>query len=98
MARLEVNKEIVANEKYEYFVTVDAVNELVREGMPFREAYLKIGQQIENKAFVKPAKLEHSHEGSLGNLGMDSLRAELSELTGKNPYKKIEQLLSKLIA
>lgn len=94
---LTINEDITSDSKYDLLLTVDAVNELVQGGMPFRDAYLKIGKQIEDKNFVKPVKLEHSHEGSLGNLGISSIREELKTLTDNNPYRKIEDILSKLI-
>ena len=97
LPRLNVSEDLVDDERYAYLLTVDAVNELVQEGLPFREAYLKIGKSIENGSFVKPGELKHTHEGSLGNLGIDGIREQVEKLLKSNPYRKIEDILSKLL-
>lgn len=98
LPRLQVSEDLVDDEKYAYLLSVDAVNELVQKGLPFREAYLKIGRDIENGAFEKPGNLQHTHEGSLGNLGIESLREQLANLVENNPYRKIEDILSNLLS
>ncbi len=67
---IEVKENILADEKYKYLFSVEAVNELVNKGMSFREAYRKIGNDIEqNKfSFDTARPLQHTHEGSIGNL------------------------------
>ena len=97
LPRLEVNPNIVEDEKYKYLLTVDAVNELVMKGVPFREAYKKIGNLIENGQFDKPKALKHSHEGSLGNLCIDPIRKLILDLKKNRPYVEIEVSLSKLL-
>lgn len=94
--KIQLNKDIIQDEKYDYLLTVDAVNELVKEGMPFREAYLLIGKKIENGHFEKPKKLSHTHEGSIGNLCLDKILQNVNSLLQKNPYQKIADILSKL--
>ncbi|MCL4110230.1 UNVERIFIED_CONTAM: hypothetical protein GTU68_030614 [Idotea baltica] len=98
LPRLKINEQIVDDEKYTYLLTVDAVNELVKKGVPFREAYLEVGKSIEEGEFKKPEKLEHTHEGSLGNLGINEMKEDLEKLSILNPYRKIEDILSKLIS
>src|ERR1044072_6045286 len=67
---IEVKHDILSDEKYRYIFTVEAVNELVNKGIPFREAYKEVGNQIEKGEFNFDYKqqLHHVHEGSLGNL------------------------------
>ncbi len=67
---IQVKESILADEKYKYLFTVEAVNELVNKGMSFREAYKQIGNNIEQNKFSFDASrpLNHSHEGSIGNL------------------------------
>ncbi|GLR17540.1 argininosuccinate lyase [Portibacter lacus] len=98
LPRLKITEHIVEDEKYAYLLTVDAVNELVKKGIPFRDAYLQVGKSIEKGQFQKPSKLEHTHEGSLGNLGISAIKDDLEKLTKNNPYRKIEDILSKLIS
>ena len=68
---IQVKESILADEKYKYLFSVEAVNELVNKGMSFREAYKQIGNNIEQNKFSFDASrpLNHSHEGSIGNLG-----------------------------
>jgi len=67
---IQVKESILADEKYKYLFSVEAVNELVNKGMSFREAYKQIGNNIEQNKFSFDASrpLNHSHEGSIGNL------------------------------
>jgi len=97
LPRLKINKNIIDDQKYEYLLTVDAVNELVKEGIPFRDAYRQVGQKIENGHFEKPAELQHSHEGSLGNLKIEQIRVQVKTLAQNNPYRKIQNILSRLL-
>jgi argininosuccinate lyase len=70
LPQVKVNPNILADEKYSYLFSVEAVNDLVKKGIPFRDAYKQVGNDIDNKTFSFDASraLEHTHEGSLGNL------------------------------
>ncbi len=70
LSNMEVKDNILADEKYKYLFSVEAVNELVNKGIPFREAYQQIGNKIENGNFDFDLSngLHHTHEGSIGNL------------------------------
>jgi argininosuccinate lyase len=61
-------------EKYKYIYSVEAVNQKVLDGMPFRDAYQAVGQDIANGEFEIPEALNHTHEGSLGNLCNEEIR------------------------
>ncbi|MEX0721419.1 MAG: argininosuccinate lyase [Balneolaceae bacterium] len=67
--KIEVQKHILKDLKYKLIFSVEAVNDLVLKGMPFREAYQKVAQNIEEGDFVPPKEIKHTHEGSIGNLG-----------------------------
>lgn len=85
LSELRVRENILADEKYKYLFSVEAVNELVNNGMSFRDAYREIGNRIEHGEFhVDPSKKPaHTHEGSIGNLCNDEIRKEMEKLTGK---------------
>jgi argininosuccinate lyase len=82
LSNIEIKDDILADEKYKYLFSVEAVNELVNKGISFREAYRQIGNQIENGTFNFDVTkgLHHTHEGSIGNLKNESIR-ELMQKT-----------------
>ncbi|HEX6914125.1 MAG TPA: argininosuccinate lyase, partial [Chitinophagaceae bacterium] len=64
--------------------SVEAVNELVNKGVPFREAYKAVGEQIESGTFsFDPGKLRHTHEGSIGNLQSKEIRRLMDQVLTK---------------
>ena len=66
--RIEVNKEILNDSRYDSMFSVEEVNRLASEGMPFRDAYKKVGLDIEAGNFTPNKEITHTHEGSIGNL------------------------------
>ena len=96
LSHIEVNHEILKDEKYKYLFSVEEVNKLVRQGIPFRDAYKKVGQDIEKGNFTYSKDLHHTHEGSLGNLCNDKIQGMMEDVLKKFPFKKIETALNKL--
>jgi argininosuccinate lyase len=81
ISNIQVKKNILADEKYAYLFTVEAVNELVNKGIPFRDAYRQIGEQVEKGNFqFNNRSLSHTHEGSIGNLCIEEIREEFSRI------------------
>ena len=72
--RIEVNKEILADSRYDAMFSVEEVNRLATEGMPFRDAYKKVGLNIEAGTFTPNKNVHHTHEGSIGNLCNEEIR------------------------
>jgi argininosuccinate lyase len=74
--QLQVNPDLLKDEKYRYLFTVEAVNELVNQGIPFREAYMKVGNDVESGSFRydQSKGVQHTHEGSIGNLCTAEIR------------------------
>ena len=81
-ARVSVNENILNEEKYKYLFTVEAVNELVNSGLPFREAYKQVGEAVEkgNFQFDASKTLTHTHEGSITNLSNEEIRGLMRRL------------------
>lgn len=75
---IEPNNDILDDKKYDYLFTVDALNELVSSGVPFRDAYKIVGEQVENNSFVSPKATKHSHEGSINNLCLNEIQAKMN--------------------
>lgn len=74
---IEVKEAILNDPKYNYLFTVDALNELVVQGIPFRDAYKIIAGQLENGTFKAPEKTKHTHEGSINNLCLEEIQAKM---------------------
>ena len=77
LLNISIKKDILSDEKYLNLFTVEAVNELVLSGIPFREAYKIVSKQVEESLFSYNSKvIKHTHEGSIGNLQNDKIREE----------------------
>ena len=85
LSNIQVKDGILEDAKYQYLFSVEAVNELVNQGVPFREAYKQVGNQIEKGAFHFDYHkgLHHTHEGSIGNLSNDKITAEMEKVLRK---------------
>ncbi len=84
LSNIKVRENILELDQYKYLFTVEAINELVNKGIPFRDAYKTIGEQVEKGSFeYTPSGLKHTHEGSIGNLCNDEILASFEKvLTG----------------
>jgi len=82
ISNISINDNILSDERYRYIFSVEAVNELVNKGVPFREAYRSVGEQIERGEFSFDFSkgLKHTHEGSIGNLCNDRIVAEMQRV------------------
>jgi argininosuccinate lyase len=80
LKEIKVNTNILDDPKYDYLFSVDTLNELVKSGMPFRDAYKTMGKAIENGNFKPKRDIEHSHEGSLGNLCLNEIKKKMDAL------------------
>ena len=84
LSKISVKENILDDPKYRYLFSVEAVNELVNKGIPFREAYMQVGNQIEKGEFnFEQQKLQHTHEGSIGNLSNDKIVEEMEKVLQK---------------
>jgi argininosuccinate lyase len=85
LSHIRVRKNILQDEKYKYVFSVEAVNELANQGVPFRDAYKTIGNQINKGEFSydQSKPLKHTHEGSLGNLNLAEIRSEMEKVLKK---------------
>ena len=84
-SHVRVRKDILQDEKYKYLFSVEAVNELANQGVPFRDAYKTVGNQIDKGefSFDQSKPLKHTHAGSLGNLNLAEIRSEMEEVLKK---------------
>lgn len=77
LKHIEINDSTMDDERYRYVYSVENVNKLVQAGLSFREAYQKIGETIENSTYEPEIELNHTHEGSIGNLCNDEIIKKL---------------------
>jgi argininosuccinate lyase len=85
LSNIQIRDGILEDEKYKYLFSVEAVNELVNKGVPFREAYRQVGNQIDKGEFRfdHRQQLHHTHAGSIGNLSNDKIAAEMEKVMKK---------------
>lgn len=98
LENIRIKENILSDEKYNYLFSVEAVNELVLSGIPFRDAYKKVGVEIENGKFTYNKPLKHTHEGSLGNLCNDKIAAQMKNIEQQFNFEKVNTAINKLIA
>ena len=79
LENIRVSENLLDDPRYKYVFSVEQVNRLVLSGMPFRDAYKKVGQQIQQGTFVPDKTVEHTHIGSLGNLRNDLIREKMDQ-------------------
>ncbi len=80
LSNLQVNEQILEDEKYNYLFTVEDVNRLALEGVPFREAYRTVGMQVQRGEYKPTREVYHTHEGSIGNLCTEQIRAKMERV------------------
>ncbi|MBD0353428.1 MAG: argininosuccinate lyase, partial [Flavisolibacter sp.] len=98
LSHIDIKKDILNDEKYKYLFSVEEVNKLVLQGIPFRDAYKKVGLDVENGAFSYSTDLHHTHEGSIGNLCTAEIRRMMQQQLDQFPFQKIEAAIENLIA
>ncbi len=91
MNKLKVNEHILDDDKYLYIFSVEEVNRLASEGMPFRDAYKKVGLDIEAGKFTHTKEVHHTHAGSIGNLCNDKISILMDEVLGGFKFSQVEE-------
>ena len=94
---IEIKKDILSDEKYKYLFSVEEMNKLVLEGTPLRDAYKKIGMDIENNNFQYNLQINHTHEGSIGNLQNNAINEMMNKVISRFNFNKVNQALQKLL-
>lgn len=97
LSNVEIKKDILSDEKYKYLFSVEEVNKLVNTGMPFRDAYKKVGMDIEAGRFTPPASVEHTHEGSIGNLCTEKIKKQMEKIVTSFPFISVQTALNNLL-
>ena len=96
--KMEVNRHILDDSKYDPMFSVEEVNRLAASGMPFRDAYKKVGLDIEKGQFIANKDIHHTHEGSIGNLMNDEITALMDKCMAEFHFEKVEEAEKALLA
>ena len=96
--KIQVNEHILDDPKYDFIFSVEEVNRLATNGMPFRDAYKKVGLDIEAGNFTPNKNVHHTHEGSIGNLCNDQIVAMMQKNMADFHFEKVEAAKAALLA
>ena len=95
--KMKVNEHILDNPIYDNMFSVEEVNRLASNGMPFRDAYKKVGLDIESGNFTPNKQIHHTHEGSIGNLCNDRIEALMQKTIDEFGFFKVEEAVKALV-
>lgn len=97
ISKIEVKRDILDNPMYDAIFSVEEVNKLAADGMPFRDAYKKVGLEIEAGNFVPNKDIHHTHEGSMGNLCNDKIVGLMDSIMQDFHFEKVDKAIKALL-
>lgn len=98
LQNIKVKDDILKDEKYSYLFSVEVVNNEVLQGVPFREAYKKVGSAIADGTFKAPNTINHTHEGSIGNLCNDHIKELMVQVVQDFKFQQVIKAETELVA
>ncbi|VXD15882.1 argininosuccinate lyase [Marinoscillum sp. 108] len=98
LSQVKVNPDVINDSRYDYLFTVELVNQLVLDGMPFRDAYKEVGKRVEEGTYRPDREIKHTHLGSVGNLANDQVAEKIKRELSKFPFIHIGGCFSSLTA
>ncbi|MBN8821698.1 MULTISPECIES: argininosuccinate lyase [unclassified Spirosoma] len=98
LEHLQVKPNLLDDPKYDLLFSVERVNELVLQGVPFREAYRTVGKEIAEHTYVPPRVLHHTHEGSIGNLGNDLIVNQMKQTLDGFGAGNVQEAITRLLS
>ncbi|WAC11401.1 argininosuccinate lyase [Dyadobacter pollutisoli] len=97
LENMQVKQNLLDDVKYDLLFSVERVNELVINGVPFRDAYRQVGAAIGDGTYTAPRDLKHTHEGSIGNLQTAEIRERMQQELAAFGYDKVTAALENLL-
>jgi argininosuccinate lyase len=97
LANIAVKADILQDEKYKFLFSVEEVNKLVLSGTPFRDAYKKVGKDIEDGNYNPEVKVNHTHEGSIGNLCSPEIKQQFHAVIKSFQFDSVHRALATLV-
>ena len=96
--KIKVNEHILDNPMYDPIFSVEEVNRLASEGVPFRDAYKRVGLEIEAGQFAPDKNIHHTHEGSIGNLCNDRIQALMNQTLQGFNFERMDNAVQRLLS
>jgi argininosuccinate lyase len=97
ISNIKVKDNLLGDERYKHLFSVEEVNKLVLHGMPFRDAYKKVGMEIEEGNFTYSTSVHHTHEGSIGNLCTAEISSMMEEAIASFDFEKYHKAVAELV-
>lgn len=97
LQHIGIKGDLLKNETFKHLFSVEEVNRLVLEGVPFRDAYKTVGMDIENGEFNPSYTINHSHEGSIGQLCLDEIKNKMNQAINSFDFQHVENSLDDLL-
>ena len=98
MREIKINESILDDPKYSLLFSVEEVNRLVMDGVPFRDAYKKVGMDVEAGTFTTDQTVRHTHEGSMGNLCNEKIEQLMQQTIEGFQFEKVDRAEKELLA
>jgi argininosuccinate lyase len=95
--QMTVKTDLLADDRYKYVFSVEDVNKLVMQGVPFRDAYKQVGSQINEGKYSPEKEISHTHEGSIGNLCLGQISDKMDRIVGSFEFQQVEKAYNKLL-
>lgn len=97
ITNIQIKKQLLHNDQYKYLFSVESVNKLVLQGVPFRDAYKIVGKTIQENNFTYNTNINHTHEGSIGNLCNKEIKSMMQTVLNRFNFKKMNEAVAGLI-
>ncbi|MFI3321996.1 MAG: argininosuccinate lyase [Rikenellaceae bacterium] len=97
LSHIQIKDNILADSKYDYIFSVESVNNMALDGVPFREAYRTIGMAIENGEYKPDREVNHTHEGSIGNLCNEQISSMMQQIIKSIDFEKVAKAENALL-
>lgn len=97
LGEMTIKENILGDDRYAYLFSVEDVNRLVQQGVPFRDAYIQVGKQIQKGNYYPSKQVNHSHEGSIGNLCLPQIQNKMDQVIGLFNFKQMDLAVENLL-
>jgi argininosuccinate lyase len=97
LEHMHVKSNLLDDDKYDLLFSVERVNELVMQGVPFRDAYRQVGKEIGEGTYRAPRQLKHTHEGSIGNLNLPEITQRMHNELSRFEFDKVSKAVENLL-